>query len=255
MQNIIVFALTAICTNASIAACIPAPISGEDVKLLGSGRSVRLVSQDNVDNPMQSTLSQKYAFIGTNGAPAEAEARAALSQLYSNALGMCRRAPLKGVQIFLYTSPTTSIGSAWVGRIAMENARLAVNVHANMVRSTESGQTTCDSAKEPGKSLHLYPKLPPLDKRKVLGTWVDDRALTVSLEETRGTVYKVYRSKYCSSGAEGIPLRRAQGGRFYVRDSSAGDYYKILPGGELGVYDNDGQIDARPVHKGLYPQR
>lgn len=255
--RVLAFLFAAACGNSTFAACLPAPVTGEDVKLTDKSGKVRLVAQDNVDRPVQSTLTQSYAFIDVKPAPTEAQVRGALNQLYSNARLMCRRTALTGVRIFLYTSPTTSVSSSWVARLNAENMRPVIDIRDNMLRVTATASAqSCDSSKEPGRSIHMYPKLPPLAKRKILGTWADDTsALTVSLEQVSGTVYKVYRSKYCSSGAEGEPLRKGKQGRYYRKDNRSGDYYVILPGGELGVYDNDGQIDARPAHEGLFPRK
>jgi len=242
--------------SAFAAACLPAPLLGEDVQLLDKSGSVRLVEQDNVDNPVQSTLMQAYAFVDVKPAPSEEQVRGALSQLFSNARGMCRRNALSAMRIFLYTSPATAISSSWVARLNTEKMKPTIDIHDNMLRATTKADAqACVSGKAPGKSLHLYPKLPPVAKRKILGTWADDPGLTVSLEDVSGTVYKVYRDKYCTSGNEGEPLQRGKQDRFYRKDSRSGDYYVILPGGELGVFDNDGKIDARPAHAGLFPRQ
>ena len=254
----IIFAFLAFSTaQASLAACIPMPANGKEMKLASVDGTVRLISQDDVDTPVRSSLTQTYAFTDVKPAPSEVQVRTALNQLYANAQQACRRSPVTDVRIFLYVSPASAISSSWVARLNAEKMKPLIDIRENMLLAPASAKLAeCDPSKEPGKSYGSDPKLPPLSQRKILGTWVDGmNGLTTSLEDVGGKIYKVYRSKYCSSGATGEPLRKGTQGRYYRKESSSGDYYVILKTGELGVYDRDGQIDALPKHPGLYPRK
>jgi hypothetical protein len=102
---------------------------------------------------------------------------------------------------------------------------------------------TCRAGKEPGLSYHGdRVKLPPLAQRKILGTWLHtDNHLAVSLEAAGNSVYEVVRSQYCTSGSHGRRLNASQGG---VYPLGRGEYYRIEPNGDLGVYDGDGRFDV-----------
>jgi len=102
---------------------------------------------------------------------------------------------------------------------------------------------TCSADKEPGLSYRGdREKLPPLKQRKIIGTWLHtDNHLAVSLEQVNGAVYEVVRSRYCSSGTYGRRLSKVSGGGYEL---DRGEYYRIEPNGELGVYDSSGRFDV-----------
>jgi hypothetical protein len=49
-QQMLTLLCIGFCVNISVAGCLPAPVPGEDVKLLDRSGTVRLVTQDNVDS-------------------------------------------------------------------------------------------------------------------------------------------------------------------------------------------------------------
>jgi hypothetical protein len=102
---------------------------------------------------------------------------------------------------------------------------------------------TCRAGKEPGLSYHGdRVKLPPLAQRRILGTWLHtDNHLAVSLEAVGNAVYEVLRSQYCRSGSYGRRLNASPGGMYPL---GRGEYYRIEPNGDLGVYDGDGRFDV-----------
>jgi hypothetical protein len=238
------------------AASCESPLSkGETFQLSGFSAPLRFIEQDDVDTAAQSTTSQKYALVGFKGNLSDSEARQALTRLHQLVTNSCRKNPIQGANIFLYPSPSAATGRSWIGRAFSRDGKLSLTVQPNMVTNGQSGKVKqkCVPGSAPGKSYKGdNVTLPPVAQRKILGTWAHYSGLTMSLEEIRGTVYQVYRDSYCSSGADGVALRNGGGGRYFRKESMTGDYYQILPRGELGVFDKDGKIDVYTPHNGLY---
>lgn len=98
-------------------------------------------------------------------------------------------------------------------------------------------------------------RLPPVEKRKIIGTWLN-RAFRVtrSFEQVGSQYYEVLRGSDGSGGDTGKPILKIGNNKFRKKDSSRnGDYFVIEKDGSLGIYDKDGHIDTLPKHTGLYP--
>lgn len=99
--------------------------------------------------------------------------------------------------------------------------------------------------------------LPPLNARKVLGTWLTaslpPAACTRSFEQVAVKVYDVVRCSDGSGGNDGRQLTRVSANKFLSRTSTSGDYYVILKDGDLSIYDKDGQVGNEAKHVGLWP--
>lgn len=126
---------------------------------------------------------------------------------------------------------------------------------AILMLSVSAAQAAPDLSCRPGKAPGLSyngdrVKLPPVTQRKILGTWLQtDNHLAVSLEVVRKAVYEVVRSEYCTSGSHGRRLGVGPRG-VYMLDR--GEFYRIEPNGDLGVYDGDGRFDVYKPRNKLY---
>lgn len=98
-------------------------------------------------------------------------------------------------------------------------------------------------------------KLPPVEKRKLIGTWYDrDGGCTRSFEQVGSKYYDVLRCKDGSGGKEGAQVSRANSSTFRpIPSRSSGDHYVIQNNGDLAVRDKDGLIDTLPKHSSLWP--
>lgn len=185
----------------------------------------------------------------------EAQARATLDRLYQRLASSCRAHPVQRGMVFLYPADAVAgQSSAWIGRLTASNARSNVELRRVLLRDDRTDRLACLQGKEPGKSLNLGTRLPAQQQRHTIGTWADpDSGLTMSFEKVNGKVYQVYRSAYCSSNERGDLVRQRSAKRFTVIDSANGDYFEMLPTGDLGVFDREGQIDIKPSHPNLFP--
>jgi hypothetical protein len=98
--------------------------------------------------------------------------------------------------------------------------------------------------------------LPPLEQRKIIGTWLTasiSGSCTRSFENVNGKVYDVGRCSDGSGGNSGRLLTQTSPTKFLSRTSTSGDYYVILKNGDLSLHDKDGEIDVEPKHPGLWP--
>lgn len=235
-----------------------------------SACAYQLVVQDDVDTPeakvsvtgfetsdreTQSWVRASFALKDHDLRLTEEQVRGTLDHLYQRLATSCRQHPLQRAIVFLY--PEGAIAgqsSAWIARLTTSSHAPEVELRKVLLKDERTDRFACLHGKEPGKSLDLGTRLPPEKSREIIGSWADpDSGLTMSLERVAGKVYQVYRSAYCSSSDRGEPVRQGPGKRFSVIDSRAGDYFEILPSGDLGVYDRQGMIDLKPTHRNLYP--
>jgi hypothetical protein len=105
------------------------------------------------------------------------------------------------------------------------------------------------------KSLGIV-KLPPVEKRKIIGTWYDsDFDCTRSFEQVGSRYYVVLRFKDGSGGKEGTQISRVNSSTFRpIPSRSSGDHYVIQKNGDLASRDNDGLIDTLPKYSSLWPK-
>lgn len=98
-------------------------------------------------------------------------------------------------------------------------------------------------------------QLPPVEKRKIIGTWYNrDNGCTRSFEQVASKYYDVVRCKDGSGGKDGTQVSRANPSTFRpILSSSSGDHYVIQNNGDLAVRDKDGLIDTLPKHGNLWP--
>lgn len=181
---------------------------GESVDLRG-GRKLTVVEQTMVDNSAQSTLRQKL--LMDDGRPVTQEdARAALIEMFERAKTACRRYPLAGVIMFLFGNKDAVVGTNWLARLDTRSGMTpSIDVQSALF-SGGSSTAMCDGPNAPkpkgGKEYRSSDEvtLPPLNKRKVLGTWMGMRVIggtcSRSFEEVNGRVYEVVRCSDCSGG-------------------------------------------------------
>jgi hypothetical protein len=221
----------------------------------GDRPSVKLAEQTIVDNPAQSTLRQKVVVQAHT--LTEAQLHELLAQLFERARQTCRKYALEGVSIFVYRASDDVSGASWLARLDTTQMIPKVDVRRELIaRKEPKSGTTCVQGKALGKSIN-WPNevvLPPLNERKVIGTWEVWPEVTMSIEEVRGNTYSVLRSKYCESGSKGTPLTR-QGRRYMESGNSNGKYYVILPSGELAAHDRQGYIESYEKQSGLWARR
>ena len=97
--------------------------------------------------------------------------------------------------------------------------------------------------------------LPPLEKRKIVGTWYS-RTLkcTRSFEQAEGKYFEVNRFSNKTGGNDGTELIKVSKNKFQKKSGARfGDYFLINADGSLGIYDQDGLVDTLPTHTGLWP--
>lgn len=234
-----------VANNAS-AACVSPPQMGRVIDVsVGDIRSAKLVEQTIVDNRLQSTVRQKFV-LTTNAIPTEPKLQKLMAQLFEQANRACRKHSLEGVTIFVYRPSADTTGSLWVARLDTQQMTPAITIRHDLIAKKESnGEAACIPGEEPGKSLNWQDEvaLPPLSKRRVIGTWEVWPEVAMSLEEVRGKTYSVLRTKYCESGSKGKLLKRSE--RKYIETSGKdGKYYVILPSGDLAAYDREGYIES-----------
>lgn len=247
-------------TPAFGASCQPFDRIGETVEVLGS-RKIKVVEQTSVDNAAQSTLRQKLLVLDAQGLSGD-DARAILSAMFDRARTACRRYPLNGVIIFMYGSEDAIVGTNWIARLDTRGSMTPViDLQEALLRGAKTA-SVCEGPNLPkptGKSYRSSDEvdLPPLRQRKILGTWYGGKVIggtcSRSFEEVNGKVYEVLRCSDCSGGKTGTPIKRGTGGIFTKWDRRNGEYFKILPNGNLASYDRDGHIDTDPKLPGLWP--
>jgi len=183
----------------------------------------------------------------------EAEVRDALATTLERIEKSCRQESAERARLFLY--PAGAIAgqsSAWIARLEKDKGT-DVDMRRHFLKDSRGDRYACLAEKEPGRSLDMGTRLPPVRQREIVGTWAKPEfGLTMSIERVGKKVYRVYRSAHCASGDRGERLRE-NADHFYVVDSSHGDYYQVQPSGELVIFDQEGRIDMMPVHFALHP--
>lgn len=224
-------------------------------------RKLKLVEQTIVDNTLQSSARQKFLITNVDGLT-EDEVRSALTQLFENAKSTCRKNPLQGAIIFLYISADTVDGTNWVGRLDASNMVPKIDVATKLLRySNQESIAGVSRCEKPGTAnigkitfrLDNEVDLPPVKDRKILGTWSYWDRCTLSFEEVKGTTYEVVRCSDCSGGNTGQKVAKKPGNMFLRIPDRNGEYFRILPNGNLGSYDRDGAIDTYLKHTGVWP--
>jgi hypothetical protein len=232
---------------ASNVPCTPLRQVGSAVDIAGVGR-LRLMSVDQADSIAQSIVVYSYAFVeGARGGAEESQLRKALERLFDDLTHTCRHYPLTGARIFIYPDPTVG-GGAYLARLNTKGMKPEVDL-SGAVKRVQTNAQVCDPSKDSRMSSPYGTKLPPMNKRRVLGSWSDSNPrLVVNLDEVAGRVYLVRRTRFCSSGEYGHPLKKGAGPTYHETISEEGEYYKIEPDGQLGSYDRKGVIEKLPRH-------
>jgi len=245
----------------SVLACTAPNQLGKEINSPAqSNRKLKLVEQTVIDNVRQSTLRQKFLITNTDGLMEE-EVRNTLLRLFESAKNTCRTNPLQGTMIFLFLSADTVDGTNWVGRLDTERMTPKVDVITQLLpRSVKAATAATSRCETPGagntgkKSLSFDDDitLPPVKDRKIIGTWNYENHCTLSFEEVRGITYEVLRCTDCSGGKTGQKIARKPGGVFQ-RQNRHGEYFRILPNGNLGSFDRNEVVDTYIKSNGLWP--
>lgn len=135
--------------------------------------------------------------------------------------------------------------------------KLAYQIPAHAAQVTDNQQTAgSKELSDDMKKLLGIEKLPPVEKRKIIGTWFrSDRGCTLSFEQVGSKYYDVGRCGDGSGGKDGVQVLRANGTTFRPLSSTrSGDYYVIQKDGDLAVRDNDGLVETLPKQSDLWPR-
>ncbi|MFT3963726.1 hypothetical protein [Propionivibrio sp.] len=99
-------------------------------------------------------------------------------------------------------------------------------------------------------------KLPPVENRKIVGTWFSkDIGCTRSFEQVSQKYFEVMRCKDDSGGADGSPLSKINSNTFRpLPPRRTGDHYVIKNNGDLEARDNEGLIETLPKSADLRPR-
>lgn len=252
--------LAFVAVTGALACTSPSQLGKEINSPAQSNRKLKLVEQTVIDNVRQSTLRQKYLITNTDGLT-EQEVRNTLLRLFESAKNTCRTNPLQGVMIFLFLSADTVDGTNWVGRLDTERMSPKVDVITQLLpRSVKAATAATSRCEMPGagntgkKSLSFGDDitLPPVKDRKIIGTWSYENHCTLSFEEVGGITYEVLRCIDCSGGKTGQKITRKPGGVFQ-RPDRRGEYFRILPNGNLGSFDRNEVVDTYIKHNSLWP--
>lgn len=96
--------------------------------------------------------------------------------------------------------------------------------------------------------------LPPLNEREILGIWeAPYLKCTWSFEICNSKIYRVTRCSDGSGGNDGEPIIQIGNNKYKEVNSNYGEYFQILPDGQLGCYDNQGYISTLKKLKTLFP--
>jgi hypothetical protein len=217
---------------------------------------VEVTDYTSSDTSSQSWVSASLNVLDVKLKLTDAQARSALQRLQDRLASSCQENKLQRTRIFLYPAGVVAGASAnWLGRLETDGETSTITLHETLLKDDRPDQYACLDKVEPGISLGLGTKLPPVRQRKIIGTWADPMMnLTLSIEKVGKKVYRVRRSAYCSSGDRGELLRAGSSKLFGVIGSTAGDMYEIDESGDLGIFDRDGKIDTLPAHFGLHPK-
>lgn len=246
------FMLALGCTGHVLANQCAPPRIGDLVPLPDKTATLQLLAHDNVDNLSQSSIVQKFTITGLDSKPSDFQVRYALNAMLDRAEVACRSSALKIARISIHAtnSPTSPV----IGRLTLSENRPSLFVEKKLVSENLKGTNlSCLPGKAPEISFKLNSvDLPPQSKRKVLGTWLLYRGVTQSLEEVSGTVYMVFRGKYCESGQDGSVMSKSPDGKFKSVPDDHGEYYRIMADGKLALFNKTGRVGAIPQHQGLY---
>jgi hypothetical protein len=225
------------------------------------GRKLIIVEQTIVDSVAQSTLRQKL--LVDDGLPlTQDNARAALTEMFDRAKAACRKHSLTGTIMFLYGSKDAVVGTNWLARLDTRNGMTPSIDMQPALFANSSSASICEGPNAPKPKGKEYKSsdevtLPQMSQRKVLGTWMPRKLMGAtcnrSFEEVKGRVYEVTRCSDCGGGKTGTLLVKSSGGTLTRPARRNGEYFKILPNGDLGSYDQDGLIDNYPKLSGLWP--
>lgn len=259
--------LAAVCCLTSISAWAAGSCREPDpmgtVIELPADRKVTLVEQMIVDNARQCTLRQKL--LVEDGRPVtQDDARSILNAMFERAKEGCRRYPLAGVIMFLFGNRDAVVGTNWLGRLDTRSGMTPVIDLQAPLFASGSSSSMCEGPNAPkakgGKEYRSGDEvtLPPLSQRKILGTWPNMKVIGATcnrtFEEVKGRVYEVVRCSDCSGGKTGTPLVKGADNTFTRPARRNGEYFKIMPNGNLASYDRDGLIDNYPKQSGLWPR-
>lgn len=224
-----------------------------EVDLQDVGR-VTVSDYTESDTPSTAWVSAAFTLQDANIRLTQAEVTAALDQLIERIAASCRLNAVKKTRVFLYPAGVTAGESAnWIARLD-DGVTRNIDLNQALLKDERRDRYACVDTKEPGRSLDYGTRLPPVRQREIIGTWVGmNTNITMSLERVKGKVYRVYRSAYCASSDRGELLQTRPGGQYAVVDSRNGDYYQVMPSGDLGVFDRAGSIDVMPKHFALHP--
>lgn len=248
----------------SVFACSQPMTPGQTVALnTQPPRIVQLADQTIVDNKYQSTLRQAFFITNPEGV-SDADIRKSLEKLYENARTTCRKNPLKGTLVFLYLTSDTVNGMNWVGRLDVSSGSTPkIDVGKGLIPATKqveiSSHSRCDrlGTSDTGKKDIRFPDevdLPPIKDREILGTWFYQNKCTLSFESVKGSVYRVIRCSDCSGGKTGVKVARVSNNVFQRIPQRKGEYFRILPSGNLGSFDDEGEIETYVKQtNGLWP--
>lgn len=264
MEKRCIFAATIVAATLAPAyaapGCQPADRIGETIEILGN-RKIKIVDQTIVDKAAQSTLRQKLLALDGR-INTDKDAQEILVEMFTRARTTCRRFPLSGVIIFVYGSEDATPGTNWIARLDTRSGMTPVIDVQQAFLGGATAASVCETPNPPkpsGKSFRSSDEidLPPLAQRKVIGTWYQGEVIggtcSRSFEEVKGKVYEVLRCSDCSGGKTGTPLVKSAGGIFTKPGRRNGEYFKILPNGNLASYDRDGHIDTHPKLPGIWP--
>ncbi|WGG52159.1 hypothetical protein [Rugamonas sp. DEMB1] len=205
------------------------------------------------DTPDQSWVNASFTLQDSKNRLTETEVKSVLKRLVDRIIDSCRSNPIQKSRIFLSPAGVTAGESAnWIARYDSAS-NPETTIHHNLLKDERKDKYLCIDKVEPGRSLDVDPKLPPVRQRKIIGTWAQSTFnLTLSLEQVGAKVYSVRRNAYCKSGDRGEMLKTGPGKRYSVIGSGTGNYYEVLPSGDLGVFDRDGRVDTLPIHFALH---
>jgi hypothetical protein len=101
-------------------------------------------------------------------------------------------------------------------------------------------------------------QLPPVEQRKILGTWLaisfSGVSYTRSFEAVNGKVYDVMRGSDGTGGKTGHPIVQLDAKKFHAPAQSKDVRYVIQSNGNLSLRDQKGEFDVLVVHAGLWPK-
>jgi hypothetical protein len=95
-----------------------------------------------------------------------------------------------------------------------------------------------------------FVKLPEMEKRTVIGSWLRVSGHTTSIEKVGNRYFMVSRTRFCDTGTQGWPLTKSKGQ--YLDEN--GDRYEVLANGRLGVFEGRRMVDSYKFNAGVWPE-